>query len=236
MAILDLVSIVTRPAGRLVEGQVRDLVHQIIRDQELATVADLRALRRELETASQRQATLQERVQQAEQAVGQVRQQLAEAAERARVAEAALEAATARIQALEAVPEPQPVPVVEPPPVVEPVVAPEVVAEPEQAPEVHAGSEAPTSEGVDPRPARGSCRIAGCQGTHRSKGFCSPHYQQWRRGTLPGFVTPEGHAKDGKRTFQVDPGLAGQPFTVSGKATERKIRVAGAEVEATLVV
>jgi len=28
----------------------------------------------------------------------------------------------------------------------------------------------------------------------RSKGFCSPHYQQWRRGTLKGFVNADGTA------------------------------------------
>ncbi len=28
------------------------------------------------------------------------------------------------------------------------------------------------------------CKVKGCNGKHRSKGFCNKHYQQWRRGTL----------------------------------------------------
>lgn len=31
------------------------------------------------------------------------------------------------------------------------------------------------------------CRVEGCPEPRRSKGFCARHYQQWRRGRLPGF-------------------------------------------------
>ncbi|MDP2311545.1 MAG: hypothetical protein Q8P41_01465, partial [Pseudomonadota bacterium] len=41
---------------------------------------------------------------------------------------------------------------------------------------------------------RAGCKVAGCGDTVRSKGFCSPHYQQWRRGTLKGFVNADGTA------------------------------------------
>lgn len=41
---------------------------------------------------------------------------------------------------------------------------------------------------------RGPCKVQGCGGEVRSKGFCSAHYQQWRRGTLAGFSIDEGKA------------------------------------------
>ena len=37
---------------------------------------------------------------------------------------------------------------------------------------------------------KGGCRVPGCKSVVRAKGLCSPHYQQWRRGTLPGFPPP----------------------------------------------
>jgi hypothetical protein len=35
--------------------------------------------------------------------------------------------------------------------------------------------------------ATGACQVRGCTGDVRSKGFCSKHYQAWRRGRLEGF-------------------------------------------------
>jgi len=78
-----------------------------------------------------------------------------------------------------------------------------------------------------------TCQIEDCDETHRSKGFCSAHYQQWRRGTLTGFVSAEGLIYDGPRRFQVNHRLSGKPCTVAGKVSQRVIRVAGETVEAT---
>jgi hypothetical protein len=36
-----------------------------------------------------------------------------------------------------------------------------------------------------------SCQVRGCKDSIRSKGFCSKHYQAWRRGRLKGFP-PKG--------------------------------------------
>lgn len=35
--------------------------------------------------------------------------------------------------------------------------------------------------------ARGGCKVPDCKHPVRAKGLCSSHYQQFRRGTLPGF-------------------------------------------------
>ncbi|KKR56351.1 MAG: Response regulator receiver protein [Candidatus Uhrbacteria bacterium GW2011_GWF2_40_263] len=32
---------------------------------------------------------------------------------------------------------------------------------------------------------KGECRVPGCEGKHRSKGYCNPHYHQWRRQGCP---------------------------------------------------
>jgi hypothetical protein len=38
-----------------------------------------------------------------------------------------------------------------------------------------------------PRPAPTSCKVPECEEKSRARGFCGRHYQQWRRGRLPGF-------------------------------------------------
>jgi hypothetical protein len=36
--------------------------------------------------------------------------------------------------------------------------------------------------------------VDGCDNTKiRSRGLCNPHYLKWLRGSLQGFVGPEGH-------------------------------------------
>jgi hypothetical protein len=59
-----------------------------------------------------------------------------------------------------------------------------------------AEAKAPEKEAAAPLSAepRGSCKVPDCGDAVRSKGFCSPHYQQWRRGTLKGFVNADGTA------------------------------------------
>ncbi|MDO9280529.1 MAG: hypothetical protein Q7U06_01375, partial [Pseudomonadota bacterium] len=52
--------------------------------------------------------------------------------------------------------------------------------------------EAPAALSAEPRAA--TCKVPDCEDAVRSKGFCSPHYQQWRRGTLKGFVNADGTA------------------------------------------
>lgn len=51
--------------------------------------------------------------------------------------------------------------------------------------------------------SHGSCQVPECEAEVRSKGFCSAHYQQWRRGTLPNFVGHDGHVVIGDHSFRV---------------------------------
>ncbi len=38
-----------------------------------------------------------------------------------------------------------------------------------------------------PKPQARTCKVEGCNEPYRSRGFCGRHYQQWRRGRLPGY-------------------------------------------------
>lgn len=69
------------------------------------------------------------------------------------------------------------------------------------------------------------CKVHGCKDEHRSKGFCSKHYQGWRRGKIDGYVGPEGLATHGKVTVQVDKKLGGSAAKFDGKGKAMKVMV-----------
>jgi hypothetical protein len=66
---------------------------------------------------------------------------------------------------------------------------------------------------------RPTCRVDGCGSPQRARGFCTRHYQAWRRGALYGFVLPDGRVEfeDGA-AYRVDRLLAGMPAAHDGGA------------------
>ena len=62
---------------------------------------------------------------------------------------------------------------------------------------------------------REDCKVDGCDDPGRARGFCARHYQKWRRGTLPGFVSLDGEVTVGGETIKLE-GLAGEPYTTEG--------------------
>jgi len=177
VAILDLISsIVSRPAGRVLEGPVRNLVNDLIRDHDLASAAEVDTVRRKLRD-------LQDRADQLQQELDSSQGQVAELKD-------ALAATQAQLDQTRAEP-----------------AGPAPAAAPQPEP-------APAEAEPDPDPL--GCRVPGCEGRYRSKGFCSPHYQRWRRGTLPGFVLPAGTVTEGKRSWKPGKKLAGQPYQIQG--------------------
>ncbi len=64
---------------------------------------------------------------------------------------------------------------------------------------------------------RGTCKVPECEQSVRSKGFCSAHYQQWRRGTLKGFVGLDGLAEVDGRVLTLAPDHAGGVVTLDGR-------------------
>ncbi|MCB9665200.1 MAG: hypothetical protein H6732_13905 [Alphaproteobacteria bacterium] len=78
------------------------------------------------------------------------------------------------------------------------------------------------------------CKVPDCDGAHRARGFCGRHYQMWKRGTLPGFISPDGTVGfDGdERQWRI----AGKEFVGAAATLSRgKVRVEGAQVAATRV-
>jgi hypothetical protein len=194
VAILDLFSsVVSRPAGRILEGSVRSLVNDLIRDHDLASAAEVDTLRRSLRQLEGRADALQSKLDAAEGEVAELRAALAKADQRLADARGSLEAANASLTALEGASHSH-APAAEPKP------------EPEPTPEPTPVPAAPT--------APEGCRVPGCTNKHRSKGFCSPHYQRWRRGTLPGFVMPDGSVIVGDKTRKLGKKNAGLPYEV----------------------
>ncbi len=198
------------PAGKVLDAPIRALVHEILREQGYASPAEVQALRDDTRDIATRLTRAETRL--TEMAKGQdatlvelkdSRDALRSAQAESTAARAALAAAEAHISALESKLTAAPVVVAaDPPPATKPTARPTVAAEP--APLIAA--------------PKGTCAVPECTGTVRSKGFCSPHYQQWRRGSLQAFVGPEGHVSFGDASFQVSADYAGQLALVSGEA------------------
>jgi hypothetical protein len=173
VAILDLFSsVVSRPAGRVLEGSVRTLVNDLIRDHDLASAAEVDTLRRSLRELEGRADGLQAKLDAAGAEVEQLRKALEQSD--ARLAEA--QRALSSHQHAAPAAEPTPVP--------------------------------------EPEPAAEGCQVPGCTNKHRSKGFCSPHYQRWRRGTLDGYVLTDGTVLIDGKTRKLGKKHAGRPFEV----------------------
>lgn len=252
MALKDrLSSLISGPAGHVVEAPVRELVQEALQQGNVASVQELQQLRRELgasgeriralearlDTLAEAVATLQAQAdtfaaqaQEAQQALAQARAQLAKAAQSkaAEVKAAAPKAEAAPKAKAESAPK----------------------AEAKSEPKAKAEPKADAKAKAEPAPKKESkaskrrggrkslkamgCKVPGCKDPHRSKGFCSRHYQGWRRGRLEGFVGPEGYVVDGERGFRVDAKLQGQPVKVSGTGEKTSLKVGGEAVEFTV--
>jgi BMFP domain-containing protein YqiC len=206
--------ILGRPAGRLLESSVRDSIAQAIKEQDLASRSEVDTLRHALKNAEGEAKALSARLVALESRTDSLLAQLAEArtdAEKSResLGQAKTELVSARHQIDEALANSK----------IALAEASKVASSPEQM--------------VSSPPP--GCRVPGCTGEHRSRGFCSPHYQQWRRGTLRGFVTGDGHVVDGGRRWKVDSNLAGLPYSLVGEATATVVRVQGRVVPSRVI-
>jgi hypothetical protein len=230
MALSDIFSSrLAGPAGRVLDAPIRALVHEILREQGYASPTEVQALRDDARDLSGRVSRAESKLSDLTRAQDATVAELKDARELLRssqgtltasqgtltasqvaltAAQVALTAAQAELAearaALAAAP-------------VELAAASVATA----APQVALSAVAPL-EAV----ARGSCSVPDCTGTLRSKGFCSAHYQQWRRGTLDGFVGLDGHLTIGKHTFRVSDDHAGKAAVLDGGA----VKIAGKTV------
>lgn len=167
MSVLDtLVTRLGRPAGKALDPTIRDIVQSVLKEHGYASPAEVQALRDEVRDMRARVDGMASRL---DAVVKQADAARAEAAAAKETAKEAVKAAPppADVSALSA-----------------------RIAELEAALAALAVKSEPAAPAAAPLTAepRGHCKVEGCGADVRSKGFCSPHYQQWRRGTLPGFT------------------------------------------------
>jgi hypothetical protein len=107
-------------------------------------------------------------------------------------------------------------------------VATEALALARQAMVVAGTARATAESAIDPTPVERSdgCRVTGCAGSHRARGFCAAHYNRWRRNVLDGFVGPKGEVRVEDRELHVDPVFAADAYDVA----EGHVRIAGRTV------
>jgi len=67
-----------------------------------------------------------------------------------------------------------------------------------------------------PPPAPSGCKVPGCEGSHRARGFCGKHYQLWRRDLLEGYVRFEGGVRIEGVLHAADKADAGRPAHLLG--------------------
>jgi hypothetical protein len=207
MAILDLFAgIVSGPAARVVEAPVRDLVDEILRQQDIARPQEVAQLKREIQGLSKDLAGMVSTLENVQKALEALQS-------KADKPKAAAEPAPKKV-AKKAAAKPAPK-----------KVAKKVAAKP--APKKVAKKVVTASPGKRGRPSMSTlgCKFRGCKEEHRSKGFCSKHYQGWRRGKITGYVGPEGLAAHGKITVQVDKKLGGHAAKFDGKGKAMKVIV-----------
>lgn len=202
MAVSDVFgSRLAGPAGRVLDAPIRALVHEILREQGYASPSEVQALRDDAKDLAGRVSRAESRLADLVRGQEATLAELKDARDALRRAETEIEAARAAAAAATAAATTAAAAAATAPasaPVVSPVVA-----------------EAPAPLVAAPR---GGCVVPDCDGTVRSKGFCSPHYQQWRRGTLQDFVGQDGHVLIGKRTYRVSDDLAGKHAQLVGDA------------------
>ncbi len=193
-------SILAGPASRVLDTPIRETVDAVLRDRGYAAPAEIDALRSDARDLRARLTALQTRVDdlaaQLEAAHTALRD--ARATQDPRVDELTAQVSTLRAR----------------------------VKELEALTSADAGRDRPpapqdVATALPPR-ALASCKVDDCGQPVRSKGFCSAHYQQWRRGTLPGFVGADGSATlhDGS-TVTVSDSHAGAPIARDAAGTLR---------------
>lgn len=201
-----LAAALSRPAGKIVDGPVRDIIHEILSERGYASPAEVAALRAEADALRDQALAVEARAAQIEAQIAALREDLTALQQRP-------------------IPAPAPAPA--------PAATVAVVTVPELARAMQPTVPAPPSVALSARQQwiaeaaqRGVCKVLECGAPTRRDGFCVAHAETWRSGHLPGFISPEGLVRVGDAPRRVAPTLAGQAYAVEGEA----VRVGGQQV------
>ena len=232
MAFKDrLSSILAGPASQVVEAPVREIIQEALAQGTVASAQELQQLRRELGKSGERMRALEARLDTLAEAVTSLQSRADASAREAQAARQELLAAKNELAKAQA----------KAPSAEETPAAPAAKASPKETPAKAAKKSSKASVASDKSKGKGGrkslkelgCKVPGCEDPHRSKGFCSRHYQGWRRGRLEGFVGPEGYVQVGERGFRVAPQLQGEAVAVTGTGKRTSLKVDGKKVEFT---
>lgn len=228
MALSDIFSSrLAGPAGRVLDAPIRALVHEILREQGYASPTEVQALRDDARELSGRVSRAESKLTDLTRAQEATVAELKDAREALRSSQSTLTASQSTLTASQAtLTASQGALAAAQSELVEARAA--LAAAPVHVAAAAVQLAAAAGPAVLPLQAssRGACGVPECTGTLRSKGFCSAHYQQWRRGTLDGFVGLDGHLTIGKHTFRVSDDHAGKAAVLDGGV----VKIAGKPV------
>ena len=210
-------------AGRVVEAPVRDIVDEVLNQQELPPPEEVGALRSEVKRLATELASMQGKLGELVTALEGLQTKTESPQGRLDTPKTASSAPAAPAE--EAAP---PAPPAKSPPKAK--AAPKKAAPKKAAPKKAAPKKAASKKRGRKSLAHLGCGVSGCTTPHRSKGFCANHYQAWRRGNLDGFVGPEGLVGDNGGTWQVDKSHAGIIVTIDHQGKRAKVLVNGKSV------
>lgn len=221
MALSDIFSSrLAGPAGRVLDAPIRALVHEILREQGYASPTEVQALRDDARELSGRVSRAESKLTDLTRAQDATVAELKDAKEALRSSQSSLTASQGTLAASQVALAAAQSELVE--------ARAALAAAPVHVAAAAVQLAAAAGPAVLPLQAssRGACGVPECTGTLRSKGFCSAHYQQWRRGTLDGFVGLDGHLTIGKHTFRVSDDHAGKAAVLDGGV----VKIAGKPV------
>ena len=221
MALSDIFSSrLAGPAGRVLDAPIRALVHEILREQGYASPTEVQALRDDARELSGRVSRAESKLTDLTRAQEATVAELKDAKEALRSSQGTLAASQGTLTASQGALAAAQSELVE--------ARAALAAAPVHVAAAAVQLAAAAGPAVLPLQAssRGACGVPECTGTLRSKGFCSAHYQQWRRGTLDGFVGLDGHLTIGKHTFRVSDDHAGKAAVLDGGV----VKIAGKPV------
>lgn len=235
MALKDrLSSLLAGPASQVVEAPVREIIQDALAQGTVASAQELQQLRRELGKSGERMRSLEARLDTLAEAVTSLQSRADASAREAQAARQELLAAQNALAAAQAkgaaAPAAKAAPASKPAPAGKPA-APKAAAK--KNTKASAEPSKTKSKGGRKSLKELGCKVPDCEDPHRSKGFCSRHYQGWRRGRLEGFVGPEGYVQVGERGFRVAPQLQGEAVAVSGTGKRTTLKVEGKKVDFT---
>lgn len=212
-----IIAALSRPAGRVVDGPVRDIVASALKERGYASPAEVSALKDEIAAVRGQASALTPRLDQLDARLDEARKEAASLREALAAAASAASEARARADVAEQA---------------SAALSAEVARLTAESEALKASLAAAPAPGAPAAAASApACRVGGCGVPAVANGFCREHQLRWRSGRLPGFVSPEGLVDVDGRPGRADLASAGLPYVIA----DGRLKVAGRYAAVTLL-